>query len=523
MATAVLEDRRKYEGLGIAEPRLFTPPLRELTPETSLGYECIAFGTIVLGIKLDPWQAWFLIHALELLEDGSFRFRTVLLLVARQNGKTTVMQLLVMWAMFSGRVKLVVGTAQDLDVARESWTAVKERIEDDPELLACVPRRSGIVTANGKEQIKLDFLNEEDERISCRYKVKSTTEDSARGIPGVGILLLDELRTHRDHRAYAALSNTAMAVPNALIISMSNAGTAESIVLNEARELGLSGEDPDHGFFEWSSGSQLPDGSVDPDCQYGWAQANPSVGHGRLTWRALRSARAKSRKSLAAAAVFIVENLCRWVETMEFGLDPAAWRGSVSSALVSDYRDAWWYGGLDVALDGGHVTLSIVTPEGTAYRAWVAKTWNSVDAAMDELPHTLKALKLRRLGWCPSGPGAALGGVLKAAGRRPNSRRGTELVEYRGDAMSRAAMGLAGVVSARRVWHQDDAILNEQVAGCARLWQGDRYVFTRRGAGHVDVVYALAFAIDATMTEPRRRRPGGSNEGEAGKGPVEGR
>lgn len=509
------ETDRAYEGLGVTEARVYTPPLRELTKETSLGFECIAFGTIVLGIKFDPWQAWFLIHALELLSDGSFRFRRVLLLVARQNGKTTVMQALVMWAMFTGRVNLTVGTAQDLDVAREAWAAVKDRILDDPELKAMVPRREGIVTANGKEQIRLEFEDEDGKIHRPRYKVKATTEDSARGIPGVGLLLLDELRTHKDHQAYAALANTAMAVPNALLIGMSNAGTVQSVVLNEWRELALSGEDPDCGLFEWSSGQTLEgtEDQVDLDHQYGWAQANPSVGHGRLTWRALRSARAAARKSLEAAAVFQVENLCRSVETMDYALDVAAWKGSVRLANLTDYQNRPWYGALDVSLDGNHVSLVIGTPEDGGIRVWVARAWEGVEEARQDLPGVLAKLKLRRLAWCPSGPAAELGAVVRKAGRQPGSKRGTELVEYTGVKLSEATMGLAAAVRARQVWHQDELLLNAQVAGCAKLWQQDRYVFTRRGAGHVDSVYALAFVVHATMTA-RVRKPWGSRGGD---------
>lgn len=495
--------------MGVTEPRLFTKPLRELTKDTSLGFECIAFATIVLEMQFDPWQAWFLIHALELLEDGSFRFRTVVLLVARQNGKTTVMRALTMWALFTGRVKLVVGTAQDLDVAREVWDACREQILEDPELAAECPR-GYIITANGKERIKL--------RNGCRYKIKATNDDAGRGIPGVGLLLLDELRTHKDYGPYAALSNTTLAIPNALTVCMSNAGTADSVVLNELHELGLSGEDDTLGLFEWSAATD------DPDDRRGWAQANPSLGYGRLTWRALESARNKARKSLKALAVFLVENLCRWVETMEYALDPVAWRGSVHLAAPSDYMAAKWYGSVDVSLDGEHVTLVIATKdESGAVRAWTAGAWDSVEAAREALPGVLRALRLRRLGWCPTGPAAELGAVLRAAARRPGSKRGTELVEYQGVKLSEAAMGLAGAVKARQVWHQDEALLNSQVAGCAKLWQGDRYVFTRRGAGHVDAVYALAMAVHATMTAPTRGEWGNTSESGAEPEPAEGR
>lgn len=76
---------------GVTLPRIFTPPLRPLTKETSNGFAVIAFAEIMLHVHLYPWQQWLLVHALELLEDGSYRFRKVIVLVARQNGKTTLM------------------------------------------------------------------------------------------------------------------------------------------------------------------------------------------------------------------------------------------------------------------------------------------------------------------------------------------------------------------------------------------------------------------------------------------------
>ena len=84
----------------VPRPRIFTPPLRKLEPRTAkteqrtLGYAVIDFATEVCGVDLFPWQKWLLIHALELLPDGSFRYRNVVVLVARQNGKSTLSQAL---------------------------------------------------------------------------------------------------------------------------------------------------------------------------------------------------------------------------------------------------------------------------------------------------------------------------------------------------------------------------------------------------------------------------------------------
>lgn len=57
---------------GCEEPRIYTPPLRELTPETTLGFEVIEFAESILQIKLHPWQKWLFIHALEVIDkpDG---------------------------------------------------------------------------------------------------------------------------------------------------------------------------------------------------------------------------------------------------------------------------------------------------------------------------------------------------------------------------------------------------------------------------------------------------------------------
>ena len=84
---------------GCETPRIFTPPLRELTPETSLGFSVIDFSADVVGVELLPWQRWLLVHALEILPDRSFRFRNVVVLVARQNGKSTLAQILSLWFM----------------------------------------------------------------------------------------------------------------------------------------------------------------------------------------------------------------------------------------------------------------------------------------------------------------------------------------------------------------------------------------------------------------------------------------
>ena len=104
---------------GYTEPRFYTPPLRELTPETSKGFEVIEFAEL-LGIELYPWQKWVLIHGLELLPNGEFRFKVVIVEVARQNGKTLLMVVLGLWRMFQFGASRIISAAQSLGDAEDT-------------------------------------------------------------------------------------------------------------------------------------------------------------------------------------------------------------------------------------------------------------------------------------------------------------------------------------------------------------------------------------------------------------------
>ncbi len=126
--------------VGREVPRLFTPPARDLTPARSRGFEAVRFAEDVLDLTLMPWQRWLLVHLLELAEDGSYRFRTALVLCGRQAGKTTLAQVLALWRMFVDRAPLVLGTAQNLALAEEVWQGAVDLAEGVPELAAELTR-----------------------------------------------------------------------------------------------------------------------------------------------------------------------------------------------------------------------------------------------------------------------------------------------------------------------------------------------------------------------------------------------
>lgn len=301
---------------GATAARLFTPPLRELTPATSAGFEACAFADDVLGITLMPWQRWLFEHMLELSPDGTFRFRTVIVQVARQNGKSTFAQVLSLWRMFVDRAGLVIGTAQNLDVAEEVWTGAVDMAEGVPDLRAEI---EAVDRTNGKKALRLS--------TGERYKVAAASRRGGRGLSG-DLVLLDEIREHQTWDAWAAVTKTTMARPKPQIVALSNAGDESSVVLNHLRSLGLAtidGDgDPSVGLFEWSA----PDG-CDLDDPAMWALANPSLGF-TITDTAIASARATDPEW-----IFRTEVLCQRVVRRSDAVIPAGrWMANASAGSI---------------------------------------------------------------------------------------------------------------------------------------------------------------------------------------------
>jgi hypothetical protein len=288
--------------VGSEAPRIWTKPRRRLTRASSRGFEVIDFAQDILGIELLPWQKWFLVHALELNADETYRFRTLLCLVARQNGKTTLVQVLALWRMFLDGCQLVLGTAQNLDVAEECWTGAVEMAQGVPELRDEIAQ---VVQVNGKKSMRLT--------TGERYKVQAANRRGGRGLSG-NMVVLDELREHQTWEAWGAITKTTLAKTDAQVVGMSNAGDSSSVVLSHLRAVGLGElDDPDTsiGLFEWSA----PEGCLVDDWE-AIAQANPSLGH------TIQPAAIEDALRTDPEGIFRTEVLCQWVENLQEGPIP---------------------------------------------------------------------------------------------------------------------------------------------------------------------------------------------------------
>jgi hypothetical protein len=491
---------------GSTVPRLWTPPLRELTPETSYGFDVIDFARDVLGHPLDPWQEFAVIHAGELLPDGTPRFAVVLILVSRQNGKTELLVVLTLYWLYVERLAMVLGTSTKLDYAKESWRKAVKLARSVRALAAEIPRRGGVRETNGEQELMI--VNTD--RDEFRYKIAASNADGGRSLT-VDRLILDELRQHHTYEAWDAMEGTTTAAAGSQIFALSNAGSDKSVVLNDKRADGLAAieagdVDTDVCLLEWSA---LPD--ADPLDLAALAQANPNLGHRKNARRLLRAARRAVRAGGDALTGFKTEHMCIRVNVMDPAIDPTRWRDGLDRGAVDTADRARLAACVDLAPTGLHASLAVaaVLVDGRV-RVETVHEWTGPGAASAlerELTAWAGRVRPKVLGWFPSGPAAAVAARLadrSKTGVRGWPPRGVTVTEIRGETTA-VCMGLAKEVEAGTLAHSGQAMLDAQVDGAEKLPRGDAWVFTRRGDGNVDAVYAVAGAVHLARTLPTPR------------------
>ena len=262
-------------------------------------------------------------------------FREVALVMARQNGKTTMLLPRILMGLKRG--EQILHTAQNRDIPRKTFLRIA----------ATLAARDDVVfvrRANGQEEI----LHES----GGRYKLVAPN-DSSRG-ETADLVLIDEVRQQTDYDLMDAILPTMIARKDPQVIYLSNAGEESSVVLNDLRRRATEEEDQTLAYLEWSAS---PGRALDD--REGWAEANPALGYGDLAIENLDHA-FRTRPP----ASYETENLCRWViTTMPTLVEDEAW-ANCEEQIGEPIRPV-----LGVSLDPSGTRASAVTawgrPDGT--------------------------------------------------------------------------------------------------------------------------------------------------------------
>lgn len=272
--------------VGATEPRLHSPLLNG----TSLSHEIEELAEKV-GTPLLPYQKWILKDMMTVDDAGMFIRKSTLLLISRQQGKTFLASMRIIWGLTKG--EKIVAMSSNRSMALDTFRNVVWIMENNDFLAAQMAHKPRM--ANGQEMIQM--------KNGGRYEIVAATRDGSRGRTA-DFLFIDELR-EIDEEAFKAATPVTRARPNAQSLYVSNAGDAFSITLNNLRERALSYPPKSFGFYEYSAPQ-----FAKIDDRKAWAMANPALGY-TVTEETLEEA-----VSTSTIETTRTEMLCQWIDSL---------------------------------------------------------------------------------------------------------------------------------------------------------------------------------------------------------------
>ena len=466
---------QKKKLMGVTKPRIMSPKLKGKTYGPQFG----EFAKKV-NFELMPWQQYCANDFLTVDSAGMWKKKSIMLLLSRQQGKTTLAALLILFHMFEMGAMSIIGISSHRNMARDTFDKVALIIEQN-EWLACQvkPNGKGNLASrnNGMETINL--------KNGAKYEICAATSDGARG-KSADILFIDEL-AHVSEEAWAAAKPVTRARPNSMTILTSSAGWATSTVLNELRDRAMSYPAETLGWYEYSAPAMCK-----LDDRAAWAVANPALGY-TITESALAEAFSTDNSD-----TFRRETLAQWVTSLSSPWPEGSWQACSDSTLAMGPGPVTYFG-LDKGISKRTASLVAgqILPDGRIGVA-LLDTW-SADHVVDDLAIAAKtkewADRYRPVMICfDHFATASIAARLTASNQN--------MVDVSGTAFYQASGDLLDAIVGKRLVHSGQLALNTQMEACAVKNSDNSWRIVRRAsAGDVSGPISLAMIVHK-MQEP---------------------
>jgi hypothetical protein len=471
LKTGEISVDQAYSGLGgVQTPRIHS----KLNDLPSKGQEMIDFAT-ELGINLMEWQKYVCIHGHKVRPDGRWAHSELGLIMARQQGKSTLMMLRILTGMFVWGEGLQLASAHRLTTSLETFRQIVGLIETNPKLEKEVKK---IRWQHGAEEIEL-FGNR-------RFVVKAAN-NAARGLSKPETIHLDELREYKDEDAWSSMRYSMMAAKNPQVWIYSSAGDQHSVILNKLRERALASattNDP-IGWFEWSAEPDAP--ILLPSGEMNWsafAQANPSLGI---------TIHPDNLKAVINDPPDIVrtEVLAQWVDTINSAIDAQKWAMCQIDAIPLNPEQPTWLG-LDLSPDrkfGALVAAQRLS--GERFYIQLLHTWsndyslNDLAVANDIAPYVRK-YNTQTVAYSKRTSQAVASRLASA---------GIQTSDMDGGIYAESCDRWLGAINSHRLQHSGQEELTQQTLSAAKLPFGDGSWIIGRRASRVAVCASVASAL----------------------------
>lgn len=306
---------------GDQEPRILWHP----DFKTSAGEEAIELGASA-GLILDPWQKLYMHYALAEDNLGKWACFECGLVIARQNGKGSILEVRELAGLILFGEKLQLHSAHEFKTAQEAFLRIKTLFTEWDDLRRRVKK---VTEAHGEEGIEL--------LTGQRLRFVARSKRSGRGFSG-DLLVYDEAMELGEHHVEASLpvlsARHDVTPGGPQVWYTGSAGDESSIVFGRVRNRGIAGSDPSLLFAEWSADEEVFR-SLSPEEQEtflddprNWAQANAGAGI-RITFDHIgRERRAMSSEAFARERL----SIGRWP-------DPTAGKSVISEEQWGNVAD----------------------------------------------------------------------------------------------------------------------------------------------------------------------------------------
>ena len=459
---------------GATKPRVHSPLLKGKTRAD----EVIEMVERLKMDKLMPYQEFILKDMMMVDKKNNYRRKTSLLLISRQNGKSHLGRVRVIWGMFYGDEKKIIIMSANRATSLMLFREIAWIIESTPELKAMT---KVIRYANGGERIEL--LN------GATLDVISDNSSSPRGRTA-DFLWIDEIREISEDGYKAAVPVT-RARANSQTFLTSNAGDAFSAVLNNLVERAKEYPPETFGYYEYSAPQYC---KIDITLDSFWRDAvvpsNPALGY-IITKESIEEAIATAQIETTRT-----ETLCQFVDSLQspwpFGILEDTSDNTLEIAV-----GAYTIFGFDVSPSRRNASLVAgqLLPDGRI-GIGIMQTWSS-QVAVDDLK-----IAAEIKGWCDlfhprmvcydKYATQSIADRLKQAGVMTEDVSGQQFYQACGDL-------LTGLVT-HKVVHNGQAELIQQMNNCAAKVNDSAWrIVKRRSSGDISAPIGIAMVVSKLM------------------------
>jgi phage terminase large subunit-like protein len=466
--------KRKLPLRGATEPRVHSPILKGKSRASEV-------LEMIERLKMDPlmpYQKHVLNQMLMVDKKNNYRIKTALLLISRQNGKSFLGRVRVIWGMFYGGEKKIIimsaNRATSLMLFREiAWT-----IESTPELKAMT---KAIRYANGGERIEL--LN------GATLDVISDNSSSPRGRTA-DFLWIDEIREISEDGYKAAVPVT-RARANAQTFLTSNAGDHFSSVLNGLVERAKDYPPETYGYYEYSAPQYCKiDISSDSFWRTAVAPSNPALGF-TITKESIEEAIATNPIEQTRT-----ETLCQWIDSLQSPW-PHGILEETSDNTLEMAPGAYTVFGFDVSPSrrNGSLVAGQLLPDGRI-GIGILETYSS-QMAIDELKMAASIKSYCDL-YKPRLVGFDKYATQTIADRL--SQSGVICEDVSGQQFYKACGDLLEGLVNHRVVHNGQEELIQQFNNCAAKVNDSAWrIIKRKSAGDISAIIGIAMVVSKLM------------------------